>query len=62
MREQHLVDLARRDLLAAAVDQLLEAPDQRQIAVGVEKALVAGAEPAVGERRGVGFGIVLVAA
>ena len=36
MREQHLVDLARRDLLAAAVDQLLEAADERQIAVRVE--------------------------
>ena len=33
MRQQHFVDLARRDLLAAAVDQLLDAADQRQVAV-----------------------------
>ena len=60
--EQHLVDLARRDLLAAAVDHLLEAPDQRQVAVRVEDALIAGAEPAaLEERRGVGLGVVLVA-
>ena len=60
MREQHLVDLARRDLLAAAIDQLLDPPDQREVALGVEKALIAGPEPAVGKRRGVGFWVVFV--
>ena len=49
MREQDLVDLARRDLLAAAVDQLLQAARQPQIAVVVEATLIAGAKPAVGE-------------
>ena len=40
----------------------LSRADQRQIAVCVEKALVAGPEPAVDERRRVGLRIVLVAA
>ena len=39
----------------------LSRPVMREIAVGVEHALVAGAEPAVGEGLGVGLGIVLVA-
>ena len=34
------------DLLAAAVDELLEAPRQRQEAVAVQEALVPGVEPA----------------
>src|SRR6185312_7300716 len=46
--EQNLVDLARRDFFAAAIDQLLEAAGQRQIAYAVHHALVAGAEPAIG--------------
>ena len=50
-----------RDLLAAAVDDLLEPPGERQVAVRVEHALVAGAEPAVGEGLGVGLRVVLVA-
>ena len=49
MREQHLVDLARRDLLAAAIDHLLQASGQREIAVLVEDALIAGPEPAIDE-------------
>src|SRR5205807_7144409 len=59
--QQDLVDLPRRDLLAAPVDHLLEPPDQSQVAVGVEYALVAGAEPAVGEGRGVRLRVVGVA-
>ena len=47
---QHFVDLARRDLLAAAIDDLLQAAGERDVAVGVDDALVAGAEPAVDER------------
>ena len=62
VREQHLVNLARRDLLAAAIDHLLEPSGQRQIAVLVEESLVAGPEPAIDERRGVGLGVVLVPA
>ena len=39
MRQQHLVDLPRRDLLTAAVDQLLEPARERQIAVRVQTGL-----------------------
>ena len=58
---EHVVDLARRDLLAAAVDHLLEPADQREIAAGVDHPLVAGAKPTVNERRCVGFWVVRVA-
>jgi hypothetical protein len=39
-------NLERRDLLAAAVDQLLDAADQREVAVLVQDALVAWARAA----------------
>src|SRR5437763_185482 len=58
MLQQHVVHLAWRDLFAAAVDHLLQAADQREIAVGVEESLVAGTEPTVDERFGIGLGIV----
>ena len=58
---QHVVHLARRDLLAAAIDDLLQPPGDGEIAVLVEHALVAGAEPAIGEGFGIGLGVVLVA-
>src|SRR3546814_13004954 len=65
---QHLVDLARGDLLAAAVDDLLDAAGDPDVAVGVHGPLVAGAEPADaatvgigGEAVGVGLLVVLVA-
>src|SRR5512142_2811112 len=51
--EQHLVHLDGRDLLAAAVDELLEPSGESQVPLGVDHALVAGAEPAVGEGPGV---------
>ena len=35
-----------RNLLAAAVDELLDAPRQRQEAVGIQEALVPRVEPA----------------
>ncbi len=35
-----------RDLLTAAVDELLDAPSERQEAVGVQEALIARVEPA----------------
>ena len=59
--EQHLLHLPRRDLLAAAVDDLLEAPAQEEVAVVVEIALVARAEPPVGERLPVRVRVSLVA-
>ena len=62
MLQQHLVDLSRRDLLAAAVDHLLQSADQRKVAFRVDKPLVAGPKPTVGEGLGVRLGIVGVAA
>ena len=61
MSEQHLIDLARRDFLAAAIDQLLETSRQAQVAFGVDTALVTGPEPAVGERLALADGIAFVA-
>ena len=61
MLEQHVVDLAGRDLLSPAVDQLLDPPDQGQVTLLVADALVACPEPAPGEGLGVGLGVRLVA-
>ena len=61
MVHQRFVDLARRDFLAAAIDDLLQPSGQRQVAVGVDDALIAGAEPAVDEGFAVRLRIVLVA-
>src|SRR5947209_6866243 len=58
---EDVVDLARRDLLAAPVDQLLQAPDQRQVAVLAEDALVACPKPALPERGGIRLLVVRVA-
>jgi hypothetical protein len=58
MVHQDLVDLERADLLAAAVDDSFRRPVMEQIAVGVDqRALVAGAEPAVGEGLGLASGL-----
>ena len=46
MVQQHAIDFERADLLAAAVDDFLQAAGQAQIALAVECALIAGAEPA----------------
>ncbi len=45
-------DLGGVDVLAAADDDVLQAVDDVEVAVGVETAEVAGVEPAVGERLG----------
>ena len=49
--QQQLLDLARADVLAAADDDVLLAVGDREVAVGVEHADVAGREPAVGVER-----------
>ncbi|MHC2398896.1 hypothetical protein ACVMGC_003440 [Bradyrhizobium barranii subsp. barranii] len=49
MAQQDLFDLQGRDLLPAAVDDVLDAADDEEIAVGVEIAEVAGPKPAVAE-------------
>ncbi len=60
MGAQDLVNLARRNLLAAAIDHLLETPGDEQVAVRIDGALVAGAKPSVDERRPIRFRILRV--
>ena len=56
---QQVLDLARRDVEAAADDDLLRAPDDREVAVVVEHAGVAGVQPpVVGEDRALALGVV----
>ena len=52
--EEDVVHFAGRDLLAAAVDDFFESAGQAQVAVFVDRAQVAGAEPPVSQRFGVG--------
>src|SRR4051812_15336277 len=52
MRAQHLLDLARIDVVAADDDHVLLAVADVEIAVGVDLADVAGIEPAVAQRLG----------
>ena len=61
VRREHVVHLQRGELLAAAVDQLLEPTGETEVALLVEDPLVAGPEPAVPEGLRVGLGIRLVA-
>jgi hypothetical protein len=58
---QRLVDLARRDLFAAAVDDLLQPTADGQITLGIEEADVSGAKPAVAKGLGISDGIVGIA-
>jgi hypothetical protein len=58
---QHLLDLARVDVVAAADDEVLLAVDDEQVAVVVGVAEVAGVEPAVLERLRRRLGLVVVA-
>src|SRR3546814_17318566 len=48
MREQYILDLAGRNVLAAAHDHIVGATVEKQIAVGIEITAVLGREPAVG--------------
>ena len=49
--QQRFVDLARRDVLAALDDQLLQPPGDEVEAVRVAIAEIAGRKPAVGRQR-----------
>src|ERR1700687_84926 len=60
MALEHLVDLARRDLFAATVDELFDPADEAEVAGGVERAQVASSKPPGDERVRVGLGVVLV--
>ncbi len=61
MPGERLLDLARRDLLSAAVDQVLQAPGDEEVALPVEVAEVPRPEPAVAEGRPGGGRVALVA-
>src|SRR5215472_19202488 len=50
VRVEDLLDLPREELLAAAVDHLLEPPDDLHVAGPVELTEIARAEPAVGSK------------
>ncbi len=51
MAVKRLVDLARRDVLAALDDQLLQAAGDEDIAGLVHASEIAGPEPAIGSQR-----------
>lgn len=60
MGMQHILDLPRRNRLAAANDHVFEAVDDCQSPLGIEVTKVAGAKPAVGgERVGIESGIAV---
>ena len=61
MAQKRVVHLPRVDLLAAPVDELLDPARKMEIARGIEKAHVAGQEPAVAKGLLVRLGVVLVA-
>ena len=58
--DEHVLDLNRGDRLAAALDDVFAAPDDVQVAVGVEAADVAGVEPALGDDQVTPRGCVLL--
>ena len=48
VREERVLDLGHRDVLAAADDQVLGPPGDGHVAVGVERGAIPRPEPAVG--------------
>ena len=52
VRGEHRFDLGRRDRLAAGADHVAGAADDRQVALVVERAEIAGVVPAVAQRLG----------
>ena len=58
---EHLLDLGRRDRLAAGADHVARPADDREVAVVVDRAEIAGVVPAVAERVGGRLGRVEVA-
>ena len=60
MTKQDLVHFQGRDLLPGSVDDLLQATDEKQVAIAVESTQVPCAEPTVREGHCVGFWIRLV--
>src|ERR1700736_2675209 len=62
MLQQDIFDFRRRDLLSAAIDQILDAPGQGEIAVVIDRANVSSAKPTIDEGRGISLGVVAIAA
>src|SRR6202012_5120867 len=54
MGDEHVLDLGRGDVLAAADDRVVGAAGDEQVTVGVEPALVPGVEPALVVEHGAG--------
>src|SRR4030095_4522772 len=61
MLEQNGIDFQRRNFLSAAVDQLLQAAREREVAFAIENALVARAKVAAAEGAGIRLRVVTVA-
>ena len=49
MRHQHFINFQRSNFFSAAIDQFFDARCQVQIAIGINRALIAGAEPSIGK-------------
>ncbi len=62
MPQQNLINFVRRDVLAAADDDVFDPAGQVQVTIVVEIALVSGAKPSVDESAGVCFRIIFVSA
>src|SRR3954463_7452883 len=62
MLEQQLLELARVDVVALVDEHVLLAVDDGEVAVLVDRADVAGAQPAVLEHLGRGLDLVVVTA
>src|SRR5262249_43144121 len=60
MVHEHVVHFPRRDLFPATVDDLLQAPRDEQITIGVEIATVAGPEPVLSKGLPVGLWVVVI--
>jgi hypothetical protein len=61
MLVEHLLDLPRVDVVAAADDQVLLPVHDVEVAAGVDPGQVTGVEPAVADRLGGGLGALPVA-
>src|SRR5712691_1569967 len=60
MAKQNLIHFVRRNVFASADDDVFDAAGQMQIAVGIEKSLVARKKPSIHKSASVGFGIIFV--
>src|SRR5262249_51546146 len=61
MSQQYLLDLGGRDLLPSSIDDVLDSPNDEEIAVPVEVSAIAGSKPAAA-KCGLGGGDIVVVA